>query len=248
MFEDFGQQKSDAAGRGRRGVSAVVSIGIFGLIALGVGGAITAHQIHKKRVQEDQDVTFEALPKLQAPKAKPLAKAQPGAQRKPNAHKPVVAPKAIPTQRPLEAEGELAETDDSGPIDGVVESAPVVQAPVIAAPVAQVAPPAPPAPPAAPDQQRETIEKPRFLSGCRAPEIPQTLHATAATIVIDVRLLIGADGRVTLAKIVQGSPLIPDESVLSCVRAQVFEPAKLPDGTAVPYPFKRRYTFKPSQA
>jgi hypothetical protein len=41
---------------------------------------------------------------------------------------------------------------------------------------------------------------------------------------------------------------VPEQAILDCVNAQVFEPAHLPDGTPVPYPYKRRYTFRPSQA
>ncbi|MEM9195195.1 MAG: hypothetical protein AAGF12_38840 [Myxococcota bacterium] len=67
----------------------------------------------------------------------------------------------------------------------------------------------------------------------------------AETIRIDVRLLIGADGRVLDATILEGHPLVPDESILSCVREQIYEPAQLPDGTPVPYPFRLRYTFRP---
>jgi outer membrane biosynthesis protein TonB len=84
------------------------------------------------------------------------------------------------------------------------------------------------------------------VSGCRTPEIPDALHKAAATIQIDVRMLIGADGRVSAAKVVQSHPLIPDKLILDCVRAQIFEPAHLPDGTAVPYPFKRRFMFRPA--
>jgi Gram-negative bacterial TonB protein C-terminal len=249
VFEDFGQQKEDTASRGRRGASAALSLGIFAAAALGVGGAVTAHQIQKKKAQEELDVSFEALPKVQAPRPKLVAPPTPGQQKKAQVNKPVVAPKSIPTGTPPEAEGELAEAEDTGAVDGIVESGPVADtAPVVASPAPVVAEPPPPPPPAAPDQERETIEKPVFLSGCRAPEIPQGLSATAATIVIDVRLLIGPDGRVSRAKVVQGSPLVPEQAVLDCVNAQVFEPAHLPDGTPVPYPYKRRYTFRPSQA
>jgi hypothetical protein len=142
----------------------------------------------------------------------------------------------------------LAESEEGGPIDGLAEaSGPAQPAP---APVAKAepAPPPPPPPPAPPQQQRETIERPRFLSGCRTPAIPHALHNAAATIQIDVRMLIGSDGRVGAATVVLSHPLVPDEIVLACARAQVFEPAHLPDGTAVPYPFKRRFLFRPAQA
>ena len=83
------------------------------------------------------------------------------------------------------------------------------------------------------------------MDGCRAPEIPEALHSTAATIEIDVRMLIDEFGRVTTATMLKSHPLIPDDVILRCARAQVFKPAHLPDGTAVPYPFRRRFVFKP---
>ena len=247
MFDDFGQERSKHEGRGRRSVSAVLSLGVFGVLALGVGGAITAHQVHKRKVQEEVDVSFDDLPQVKAPKPKPVVRAPTPSQRKPSSRKPVVAPKSIPKDTPAEAEGDLAESEESGPIDGVAESAaPAPQAP---APIAKAEPPPPPPPPPAPPQQeRETIERPRFLSGCRTPAIPNALHNAAATIQIDVRMLIGTDGRVSTAKVVQSHPLVPDEVVLACARTQIFEPARLPDGTAVPYPFKRRFLFRPAQA
>ncbi len=96
------------------------------------------------------------------------------------------------------------------------------------------------------EQEIETIIEPRFVDGCRAPEIPEALHSTAATIEIDVRMLIDEFGRVTTATLLTKHPLIPDDLILECARAQVFKPAHLPDGTAVPYPFRRRFVFKPA--
>ena len=247
MFDDFGQERANKEGRGRRSVSAVLSIGVFGVLALGVGGAIAAHQVREQRAEQDMDVSFDDLPQVKAPKPKPVVRSPSPVQSKAPSRKPVVAPKSIPKDKPAEAEGELSETEESGPVDGVVEAAaPEVakQGPAPEPKEEVVAPP--PTPPAPPLQQRETIEAPRFLSGCRAPEIPKALHKAAATIQIDVRMLIGTDGRVASAKVVQSHPLVPDELVLNCVRAQLFEPAHLPDGTAVPYPFKRRFMFRPA--
>ena len=59
-------------------------------------------------------------------------------------------------------------------------------------------------------------------------------------------MLIDEFGRVTTGDGAdQSHPLIPDDLILRCARAQVFKPAHLPDGTAVPYPFRRRFVFKP---
>ena len=102
------------------------------------------------------------------------------------------------------------------------------------------------APPA--EQERESIELPKFVSGCRAPEVPSALLTNAATIRIEVEMMIDESGKVVTAKIVQSHPLVPDDLVLTCANGQVFEPAHLPDGTPIPYPFRRRFVFKPAQA
>lgn len=247
MFDEFGQQRKTQEGRGRRGVSAVLSMVIFALAALSIGGAVTAHQVSKRRADSEAEVTFDELPKVQAPKPKPLVRAPSSAPRKAATRKPVVAPKEIPKETPEEAEGELSEAQDTGPVDGVVgEPGPTVAEAPPPPPPKPEPPPPPPAAPAA--QQRETIERPKFVAGCRAPEIPPALHKAAATIQIDVLMMVGANGRVASAKVVQSHPLVADELVLACARTQQFEPAHLPDGTAVPYPFKRRFVFRPTQA
>jgi len=247
MFEEF-EKSSSKENRGRQGASAILSIGIFGGIALLVGGAVTAHQVHKHRQEREQQVTFADMPSVKAPKPKALVKA--GSVKKAAKRlTPVVNLKEIPDERPVEAEGDLAGgTEDTGAVDGVLEE-------VVAKPVVVVAPPPPPPvvvkdePVAAPpEQQRETIEAPEFVSGCRAPETPEALLSNAATIRIEVQMMIDTTGKVVSAKVMQSHPMVPDQLVLKCALAQVFTPAHLPDGTAVPYPYRRRFVFKPAQA
>lgn len=249
MFDDFGQQQGrKQEGRARRGLSAILSIAVFASLAVAVGGAIAAHKAREQRAKADVDIRFEELPKPKPPKPKVKPAAAPQGPRKAAARKPIVAPKVIPTETPKEAEGELQETEASGPVDGFVDglgngngtgSEPVV--------AEQPKAPEPPPPPAPPKQERDdAIVKPRYLAGCRTPEVPEALQRAAATIEIDVRLLIGSDGRVAAAKVIKSHPLVPDELVLTCVRTQIFEPAHLPDGTAVPFPFRRRFLFRPA--
>jgi hypothetical protein len=242
MFEDFDNKRSHE-GRGRRGVSALLSLGVFGGLALAVGGAITAHQVHRQRIEREQQVTFADLPQIQAPKPKALVKPR-AAKRSLAKRPPVVDLKAIPKGRPEEAEGELAMAEDTGAVDGIIERKAAPPAPPPAAPPPPK--PEPVAPPA--EQERESIEMPKFVSGCRAPEVPPALLSNAATIRIEVEMMIDESGKVATAKVVQSHPLIPDAVVLTCANAQVFEPAHLPDGTPIPYPFRRRFVFKPAQA
>jgi hypothetical protein len=85
-----------------------------------------------------------------------------------------------------------------------------------------------------------------MLSGCATPERPSELEgATAETITVYVRLVIGPDGRVLRARVEEPHPLVPDAVLLTCVESRVYEPARLPDGTAVPYPLRYAFTFRP---
>lgn len=246
MFEEF-DSKTDREGRGRRGVSALLSVGIFGGIALIVGTAVTAHQVRKHRIEQEQQVEFANLHIVRAPKPKVLVKAT---ARKPSqaSRQKITQLKSIPDERPSEAEGELAETEDTGAVDGILEEKAKTAGVGVAA--MPVTPPQPKPEPvvATPEQERESIVAPRFVSGCRAPEVPSALLSNAATIRIDVAMLVDSSGKVTSAKVLNPNPLVPDQTVIQCAMAQFFEPAQLPDGTKVPYPVRRRFVFKPAQA
>lgn len=243
MFEDFGRERGAGEGRGRRGASALLSVGIFGGIALLVGGAMTTHHIRAKQRQQDAEITFAALPQMKAPKPKLVT--APELAKKEAAPKKMSRLTEIPDERPAEAEGDLVEAEDTGAVDGVVAEA----APETRSSAASRPPPASEPPPERRGEQiREAITRPVFTNGCRAPDLPDALHAQAATIEIDVRMVIGTDGKVRSASVLRSHPLIPDDLILGCANAQLFEPAHLPDGTPVPYPFRRRFVFKPAQA
>jgi hypothetical protein len=159
-------------------------------------------------------------------------------------------PSGIPEERPEEADGELAEVNHVGPIEndavmgeGGGEPAP---APAPPAPVVQL----PRTVERAPEQERETIRRARFLadqSGCRSLIIPDDVGAAlgARTVRIRVRALVGVDGHVTNASVVNGDQAVPEELVLRCATQWVFAPATLPDGTAVPYPAIRTFVITP---
>ncbi len=85
-----------------------------------------------------------------------------------------------------------------------------------------------------------------MLSGCPRPERPPGLEgATAETITLYVRVVVGPDGRILRARLERGHPLVPDDVVLACVRSRIYEAAHLPDGTPVPYPLRYAFTFRP---
>jgi hypothetical protein len=241
MFEDFQKTEASAEGRGRMGVSLLISGGLFIGIAAALAAAVATARAVVRKQQREVDVSFADLPV--APKPKPVvAKRAPGGPKK-APKKQMASLKEIPQERPAEADGELAVADDTGGVDGIIEQKAPPPAPAPPPPRIEEPPPPPPA-----EQEREAIEAPRFLSGCRAPGVPDALLANAATIRIEVQMMIDVNGKVTSAKVVQSHPLIPDEEVLRCAREQVFAPAQLPDGTAVPYPYRRRFVFKPAQA
>lgn len=249
MFEDFDNTQKPAEGRGRLLGSYLVSAGIVVGVAVTLAATIaTATVIVKKR--RDVEVSFADLPPPPPPKPKVKPKKAPAGARKLAVRQKLAAPKEIPAEQPVESEGDLAVAGDTGPVEGFVSgSADEGGGGGDAKPVVEAPPPAPPAPEAPPeDQQVERITAPQFLSGCRTPEIPDEIITTAATIQIEVRMLIDTEGRVADAKIIKSHPLIPDDVILRCARAQIFEPAHLPEGLAVPYPFRRRFTFKPSGA
>jgi hypothetical protein len=223
MFEDFDKAKVSKEERGRMGVSFLISAGIFVGILAALAAAIATARVVVKRKQRDMDVAFAELPR--APKPRPVVKAAPG-KRKAALRAALRAPTAIPEVQPPEAEGELAEAGPLGPVEGFTDGDGKGGGGHSA-------------------QETETVAEPRFVDGCRAPEIPEALHSSAATIEIDVRMMIDERGRVIAATMLSSHPLVPDDLILRCARAQVFKPAHLPDGTAVPYPYRRRFVFKP---
>jgi outer membrane biosynthesis protein TonB len=237
MFEDFDKSSAPREGRGRMGVSLLVSAGLFiGGMAL-LATAVATARVVIKRQQRDVAVSFADLPPpppRPKPKAAPKRPAAPG-KRRAAVRQVLRPPTEIPAERPAEAEGELAEAGATGPIEGFTDGSGEGGG-------------GGSGPRAAPEQRIERVEEPRFLSGCRTPEVPEALVATAATIHVDVRMLIDAAGRVTSVSVLKAHPLVPDDLVLSCARAQRFAPAHLPDGTPVPYPFRRRFVFKPTDA
>jgi outer membrane biosynthesis protein TonB len=242
MFEDFEKPAASKEGRGRMGASVVISGVIFFGIAAALAAAVATARAVVRKQSREVDVSFADLPV--APRPKPMVAKKNAAGPKKSVKRPMTSLKEIPLERPVEAEGDLALAEDTGPVDGIIEEKGPPPAPP---PPPRVEAPEPPPPPPA-EQEREVIEAPRFVSGCRAPGVPDALLTSAATIRIEVQMMIDVQGRVTTAKVVQSHPLIPDEEVLRCAREQVFQPATLPDGTAVPYPYRRRFVFKPAQA
>jgi len=250
VFEDFDEQQYTQEARGRMGVSLVLSGVIFALLMSGVAAAVATARVVAKRRQADLEVQFANLPsapqvELKVEKPKALAKKGP-VKRKAAKRRKLETITAIPDERPEEAEGELVEAGEVAPVDGFLDGeaeggGEVESEQKQAAPAVVVQPSFD----TGPRQRRASVSRPRYLSGCAVPEIPEALLSQAETIRVEVRMLIGVDGRVLSATVLRSHPLIPDEVILRCARRQIFEPAHLPGGTAVPYPFRRRFVFRP---
>lgn len=256
MFNDFDQDAEKEEGRGRRAASLMIS----GLVFLLLGSALAATMATVRAMQPhrpDREVTFEELP-VAAPEpeeAPPPPPPPPPVRRAPNepvGQRPVLdgPPSGIPDERPEEAEGELAAVNHVGPIENGA---------VMGEGDGPVVPPRPETPRVvelprtverAPEQERETIRRARFLadqSGCRSLIIPDQVGAAlgARTVTIRVRALVGTDGRVMNASVVEGDAAVPNALVIDCATEWVFAPATLPDGTAVPYPAIRTFVITP---
>ena len=256
MFNDFDQDAEKEEGRGRRAASLAIS----GLLFLLIGSALAATMATVRAMQPrrpDRDVTFEELPQLEP---EPVEEAPPPpppppvrrAADQPAGQRPVLdgPPSGIPDERPEEAEGELAEVNHVGPIenDAVMGEGggPQVPTPPVQAPRIEL----PRTVERAPEQERETIRRARFLaeeSGCRSLIIPDDVGAAlgARTVRIRVRALVGVDGHVMNASVVNGDQAVPESLVINCATQWVFAPATLPDGTAVPYPAIRTFVITP---
>jgi len=255
VFNDFDQDADKEEGRGRRAASLAIS----GLVFLLLGSALAATMATVRAMQPhraDRDVTFEELPiAAPEPEEAPPPPPPPPVRRAPNepvGQRPVLdgPPSGIPDERPEEAEGELAAVNQVGPIengavmgegDGPPTPPRVVEAPRVELPRVVER---------APEQERETIRRARFLadqSGCRSLIIPDNVGAAlgARTVRIRVRAMVGTDGRVMNATVVEGDAAVPNALVINCATEWVFAPATLPDGTAVPYPAIRTFVITP---
>lgn len=251
MFEDFQDGAGeDESGKKRRAMSLGISLLIYGGLAAGLAVvAATASAVLPK--EREVPVEFAELPpELEAPpepEPEPEPPPPPRPKKKAAAPRPAAArqdlgtPKSIPDEQPSEAEGDLAEAGDTGPVDGFTDGGGED------VPAPDVVVEDPDEDESAPRQQRLTVQKPVFKSGCAAPELPLEIRKLlgAETIRIEVRIVVDAEGNVANATVTAGHPSIPEDLILECARAQSFTPAKLPGGPAVPYPYMRRFVFRP---
>jgi len=237
MFSDFdNNKKKSTEERGRIGLSLAVSAVVYIVAAAGVAAAVATAKVVVDRQERDIEIQFATAPtapKQEQPKPKPKVVKKKEAPKEveadPGQERGLSAPQEIPDELLEEAtEGRLADVEEINIDDMIGDGGGKAKKK------------------SGPRQKRETVRRPKFLSGCRAPEVPLEVRTSAETIRVRVRLLIMPDGIPVKAEMEESHELIPDESIINCALAQRFEPARLPDGTAVPYPYRRQFTFKPS--
>jgi hypothetical protein len=213
-----------------------------------VTAVATARAVVRER---EVEVEFASLPPSPPapgpePEVAPPPPPPPPAPRRERTRRPaarrdaMAAPDGIPEARPDESDGNLVEPGVTGPVDGFTDGGDAEAPPAPAPP-----PPPPPPPRVEPRQERIEVRRPEFLSGCRSPDVPEAVRRQAATIRVLVQMLVLPDGTPGTVRVIEGHPLVPDALLIACARDQRFSPARLPDGTAVPYPFRRRFVFRP---
>jgi flagellar basal body-associated protein FliL len=234
MFSDFDKKKKESPEERRRiGLSLAVSSVVYVVAAVGIAAAVATAKVVVDRQERDVEIQFAAAPtppKKEQPKPKPkvVEKKEAKKETEPGQKRGLNAPTEIPDEELKEATGgRLADVEEIN-IDEMIGGGGVEGKK------------------RGPRQKRETVSRPKYLGGCNAPEIPVELRASAKTIRVRVRILVMPNGVPIKAELEKSDPLIPDESIIKCALAQRFEPARLPDGTAVPYPYRRQFTFKPS--
>ncbi len=221
MFEEF-EKESQRRGRGRFRASLAASL----LLCSGAFGGLVAASAVARTVVEEEDllqVEF-ALPE-EPPPPPPVAVPPPPAP-KPR-REALAAPKEIPDEKAAEADGPLAEAEP------VREEAPAAEAAPAPA-IVEVKTPAPVLRPKAegPVQLPEQASPPVALAGNTPPEYPEEARKTGVQAVVIAKIVVRADGSVGSVQVLRG-PEVFHAAVKAALMTWRYQPARLPDGTAI---------------
>lgn len=210
------------------GLSLALSTLVYLLMAGGLAAAIATARAVVIKKERDVEIHFAVAPeqpKPEQPKPKPKVKKEaPKPVKKEGVDRGLQAPTEIPDQINSEAAGGALSEADRIEIDQMIGDGGKKRGP---------------------RQRRVKPTRPKYLGGCRAPEVPDSLRVSAETVRVQVRIVVGPDGMPTDATILKPHPSIPDEEVLKCALAHRFEPATV-FGHAIATSFIRGFTFKPS--
>lgn len=242
MLDDFAAKSWD----GRRyGASLAVSIALYG--SIGAGVVAMSRRGDQPRFEEDLVQVALAPPLAPTPPPPPpappppLPASTPASPPRLGRPRPHLEPsRGVLNERPAESDRPLAPAHDpvlpegEGDPRGSAEG--LGQGPPVAAPPPSTPPPPPPEPPfpRTPVRVIEGSTPPQFdraeLIGHF--EVPAAVRSAGiARITVVVRVTVDAEGQVTDVVVLRGHPLIPEENVVSAVRATRFSPARLADGT-----------------
>jgi protein TonB len=231
MFEEFDPTKSRKDKR-RIGASLAVSSVVYLSLAAGV---VAASAAARQAIKEDDLVQIEVAPPpvVEPPPVvpPPLPAATPPSPRPKVERKALEVPKEIPQEKPPEAEQPLGDAPAAGAgqqgfSDGVAGGTGTAPAPAPAA----VAPEAPKA--TGPIHLPESATPPVAKSGNVAPVYPEEARKAGLQAVVIAKVTIGADGKVTKVDVLRG-PEIFHAPVKAALMSWQYEPARLPDGTAI---------------
>ncbi len=247
MFQDF-QRKLDVRGRAQFWAVVVLASGFC---------ASTVYAAHRysryldslapAEVEEEEEIVVEFAPPpdVPEPELEPLVEPPPAAAFRPAAPRPVIRPPdAIPDERPEESNEALTEARDTGPVGGDTRGR---AGGTGTRPAPEVAPPPPPPPPPVerrrPQVSTEDIVRPRIIGGPPAPEMPLLARQQGVQGVVILMLEIDENGTLVRYNIVRGPELFHD-AVRAWIRAVRFSPARLPDGTTIPYRIQLPVPFR----
>lgn len=253
MFEDFDETKTvDEAEKKRMGASVVVSAAVFGgfVAVMLVLGARHVAQAAEPEVA----VTFEQPPPemepVEAPPEPEEQEPEPTREEvmdaRPLMEREVMeAPEEIPDEALAESDADLAPAAASGPVDGFLTGVAGGRGSAAPSHSNDLADHATDDDDDAPAQasQREDATPAMQTGGCRAPEMPAAARSQGLADTVIARFRVNADGTVSDIQILRGDAVFHD-TVRSCLSSRTYEPARLPDGTAVASPKTQPFRFE----
>lgn len=232
MFEEF-DPKTTQKDKRRLGASLAVSGVVYLSLAAGVVAAsAAARQVVKE--EELVQVEFALPPEPEPPPPEPEPAptpppaATPPSPRPKTQRKTLEAPKETPKEKPPESDRPLSDAPPPGSgQDGFTDGAPGGTGKAPAPP-----PPPPPAPSSAPVHLPEKATPPVAKSGNAAPAYPEEARKAGLQAVVVAKVTISREGSVTGVDILRG-PEIFHAPVKAALMTWRYEPARLPDGTAI---------------
>ncbi len=229
MFEGF-----DAKGPSRDDRRLRISLVVSTILYVGLGAAVVVASAAARSVRNEEDLVQvviaappEPPPPVEPPATPPPAHATVVGVARPKAQRPTLEdPKEIPDEKPAESAAALvdapaADQGQTGFLDGVLGGTGTVAGAGLPPPAPKVAPakPVPPTPP---------VPK----AGNRLPVYPRVARQEGIEGQVVAKVLVRADGTVAKVQVLSG-PEIFHEPVIEALMSYRYQPARLPNGTAI---------------